>query len=95
MRTRTIDQIVGSRIQMLREQHTTSVSELAHALSIPSNVLEDYEAGKRRVAASHLASIALAFRVDVIFFFSDRAVAKRCADNTCETDPDRLSQTRH
>ena len=65
----TIDVHVGGRIRVRRKLLNMSQSDLAHALGLTSQQIEQYEAGAKRVSSSRLHEISRALTAPISFFF--------------------------
>lgn len=67
--SRTVDTFVGQRLKQQRERNSMSAEELAAALSLPVQKLEQIESGKESIGALSLYEAAQVVGVPVTFFF--------------------------
>lgn len=65
------DRHVGQKIVIAREQQGIDRHELAAYLSVTTEIMEEYETGRRRVPSHILHKIADMVHVDMEFFFED------------------------
>ena len=70
----SVDQVVGSRIRILREKCYAGSGEVARAVDIPPDLYNHFESGTSRVSPDALVRIARLFDVPVHFFFVPGAV---------------------
>jgi transcriptional regulator with XRE-family HTH domain len=68
----SVDQHVGSRLRALREGSGVCSNKVAAVAGVPVRQLCEMEAGRRRVSAAQLFSIARHFDVPVYTFFDQR-----------------------
>lgn len=66
-----LDRHFGDRLRAARRSLGLSPTELASRLGLSEISIEEYESGRRRIAASDLIDIAGLLGVDVGYFFSD------------------------
>ncbi len=65
----------GSRIRKAREDRGLSQDELAALISKDQRAIYEYEAGKRRLAAIDLPTLARALGVSVAYFYEENIPA--------------------
>jgi transcriptional regulator with XRE-family HTH domain len=70
-RLNPIDQHLGARIRMRRQQLGISQGTLGEALGVSFQQVQKYEKGFNRVGGSRMAQIAALLKVEVGFFFQD------------------------
>ncbi len=64
-----VDQFVGEQLTNLRTKAGASQIELAELLSVPLSLVQDFEAGTKRIAAAQLFKLAGHLNVPVAAFF--------------------------
>ncbi|HXY99067.1 MAG TPA: helix-turn-helix transcriptional regulator [Stellaceae bacterium] len=65
------DLLVGNRLRYARQLTGTSEAALARILGVSVRTIKDYESGRRRLGAVHLAATAAAIEVSLAFFFEE------------------------
>jgi transcriptional regulator with XRE-family HTH domain len=70
-RLNPIDQHLGARIRMRRQQLGISQTDLGEALGVTFQQVQKYEKGLNRVGGSCLAQVAAFLQVEVGFFFQN------------------------
>lgn len=65
------NRIIGTRLQMLREEHHLSLDELSALSSISVERLKHYESGQAAVTLPELETIAVALETRIDTFFDD------------------------
>ena len=66
-----LDRAIGMRIQLARRQNMMLRADLAQALSVDSEVIEEYEKGARSIPDETLADIAQVLHKPVAWFFAE------------------------
>lgn len=64
-------ELLGKRIRLAREKLRLSQEELAQRISRNQYAVSEYEAGKRRIYAHDLPTIAQALEVPISYFFNE------------------------
>lgn len=67
----SIDQRVGRRLRRLRIERGLSLQCMATVVGVSYQQIQKYEAGRNRIAASTLFSVANHFRIPIAWFFRD------------------------
>jgi transcriptional regulator with XRE-family HTH domain len=67
---KVIDHLVGAMIAACREDAGLTHKQLASKSGITLDALREYEAGAKRIAASHLLQVAQALDTPISYFFS-------------------------
>jgi len=68
--SRVIDHLVGAMIAACREDASLTHKQLASKSGIALGDLREYEAGSKRIAASHLLQVAQSLDTPISYFFS-------------------------
>ena len=66
-----LDHLIGENLHRLRVAKGLSVDDLANHLNITSQIIENYEAGRKRIAAEDLYGFSKVLEVEMIYFFTD------------------------
>jgi transcriptional regulator with XRE-family HTH domain len=83
-RLNPIDQHLGARIRMRRQQLGISQGTLGDALGVTFQQVQKYEKGLNRVGGSRLAQIAAFLQVEVGFFFQNSPGAEGGPDSVMD-----------
>ena len=67
--SRAVDQFVGRRLRQRRQTKNISVEELAAALCLPAQMIEEIESGRESIGALSLYEAAQVVDVPVTYFF--------------------------
>jgi transcriptional regulator with XRE-family HTH domain len=68
-RARTIEAHIAQRVRMTRKFRDMTVAQLATALKLPIDKVQDYERGAKRIRCVELLELARVLGVTPSFFF--------------------------
>jgi transcriptional regulator with XRE-family HTH domain len=78
-----VDEAVGARVRLRRVMLKMTLQQVAAALGIAPEQLQEYEAGERRFDPQLLADCGTVLRVPVTWFFEDALVKRDRNANEC------------
>jgi transcriptional regulator with XRE-family HTH domain len=85
-RVTDLDQLIGSRIRLLRKTLQADAGKLAKNIGITYQQLQKYESGKNRISASKLWLVAHELNVPVRYFYQDYFDGQTDAPNPDNAD---------
>jgi len=82
-----IDVHIGSRLRRTRQFRGLSQKQLAQALGLSVQSLDNFERGVTRLTAAVMSAAARRLNVDASFFFKGLKVAESVAGDRVEAEP--------
>ena len=79
---REIDRFLGKRLAGIREMKGVSADLMASDLAISIDLLEEYEAGTKKMPATLLCRMSQVLCVDLSYIFSDKPLSSTPASET-------------